>query len=148
MPKTTILRWHFLWLQIVSTIRKKTSCGRLDIGNPKDCSDQNMRRTEKSHLSNCKVLHVHGLLPRPGIPILLPEALRRRLSAPRYKMCPTGIFLLSLSQIFLYLQVWQIRFTLYIIKKGCTQLHARQHPLQMHPFKKPSLLTNFGHKKK
>ena len=73
--------------------------------NPKDCSDQNMRRTEKSHLSNCKVLHVHGLLPRPGIPILLPEALRRRLSAPRYKMCPTGIFLLSLSQIFLYLQV-------------------------------------------
>ena len=50
-------------------------------------------------------LHVHGLLPRPGIPILLPEALRRRLSAPRYKMCPTGIFLLSLSQIFLYLQV-------------------------------------------
>ena len=35
----------------------------------------------------------------------LPEALRRRLSAPRYKMCPTGIFLLSLSQIFLYLQV-------------------------------------------
>lgn len=27
------------------------------------------------------------------------------LSAPRYKMCPTGIFLLSLSQIFLYLQV-------------------------------------------
>ena len=52
-----------------------------------------------------QVLHVHGLLPRPGIPILLPEALRRRLSAPRYKMCPTGIFLLSLSQIFLYLQV-------------------------------------------
>lgn len=34
-----------------------------------------MRRTEKSHLSNCKVLHVHGLLPRPGIPILLPEAI-------------------------------------------------------------------------
>ena len=41
----------------------------------------------------------------PGIPILLPEALRRRLSAPRYKMCPTGIFLLSLSQIFLICQI-------------------------------------------
>ena len=49
--------------------------------------------------------HDENGLPRPGIPILLPEALRRRLSAPRYKMCPTGIFLLSLSQIFLYLQV-------------------------------------------
>lgn len=29
---------------------EKTSCGRLDIGNPKDCSDQNMRRTE-NHIS-------------------------------------------------------------------------------------------------
>lgn len=61
-------------------------------------------------------------------------------------MCPTGIFFSASSDISLSAGLID-QFTLYIIRRAAHSLHARQHPLQMHPFKKPSLLTNFGHKR-